>query len=58
MDETDQFEDNRTKVVASRCANSTMMKGYVKPFLFFFKPPLNNNITQDRRTSSTWVFFH
>ena len=29
MDETDQFEDNRTKVVASRCANSTMMKGYV-----------------------------
>ena len=29
VDETDQFEDNRTKVVASRSANSTMMKGFV-----------------------------
>jgi len=31
VDETDQFEDNRTKVLASRCANSTMMKGIVEP---------------------------
>jgi hypothetical protein len=29
VDETDQFEDNRTKVVASRCAKPTMMKGSV-----------------------------
>lgn len=36
VDETDQFEDNRTKVVASRCANSTMMKGYVFLFFTFF----------------------
>jgi metal transporter CNNM len=31
VDETDLFEDNRTKIVASRCANSTMMKGIVEP---------------------------
>lgn len=35
MDETDQFEDNRTKVLASRSANSTMMKGFVLFFFFF-----------------------
>lgn len=29
VDETDQFQDNKTKLVAKRSASSTMLKGYV-----------------------------
>ena len=58
MDETDQFEDNRTKVVASRCANSTMMKGYVTTASTpetMIKTQQKHRIVEPRRPGSFFI---